>query len=147
MKTAELTPDRDQTAVQDILERIKDSWNRGDAVAFGALFTADADYTVWNGLYDKGRQAITNTHAHIFNTFYKDSKLEGELLWARPLSDEVMLAQLQGQITLANGQPAGHPTKPLAVLHRQNGQWLIAAWQNTPVMPHPLADESEQEPA
>ncbi|KAA3660144.1 MAG: cupin domain-containing protein, partial [Chloroflexi bacterium] len=48
--------------------------------------------------------------------------------------------QLEGQITLANGHPAGYPTKPLAVLHCQNGKWLITAWQNTPVMTHTFAD-------
>jgi len=149
MIATELIHEREQTMIYDILGRLKEAWNRGDATAFGALFAEDADYTVWNGIYDKGREAIIKSHAHIFGAFYRNSTLDGDVVWARFLNDDVALVQMTGQITLANGQPAGYPTRPLAVLHRQNGSWLITAWQNTPVMPHPLADapETGQEPA
>jgi uncharacterized protein (TIGR02246 family) len=142
MLTAELTHDRNAIAIQDVLTELLASWNRGDAEAYGALFSEDADYVIWNGMYDKGRDAIVRSHTMIFSTFYRDSRLEGEITQVRYLSDEIALVHLTGQITLANGEPAGFPTCPLAVMQRHGDAWLIVAWQNTPVMPHPHADDA-----
>jgi uncharacterized protein (TIGR02246 family) len=45
------------TCVLDTLARIAAAWNAGDAGAYGAEFTADATYVVFNGELLRGRQA------------------------------------------------------------------------------------------
>jgi hypothetical protein len=50
----------------------------------------------------------------------------------------VALAQFQGRITMPDGQSSTSGVRPLMVLQRQeSGEWLVAAFQNTPIMERP----------
>jgi len=44
--------------VRRLLDRLFDAWNRGDAPAFAALFSPEADYVTGEGEWVHGRAAI-----------------------------------------------------------------------------------------
>ncbi|NUP83394.1 MAG: SgcJ/EcaC family oxidoreductase, partial [Nonomuraea sp.] len=47
-----------ETAVRDLFAAMEDAWNRGDADAFAACFTADATYTTFMGTVYRGRADV-----------------------------------------------------------------------------------------
>ncbi len=47
-----------EASVESVVGRLLEAWNRGDAQAFGELFTSDADYVTAAGDWRKGREAI-----------------------------------------------------------------------------------------
>ena len=126
----------DETAIRNIAKGIEAAWNAGDGYAFAESFIDDADYTVWNGHFIKGKQAVAEGHHHLFNNRYKDTQQQIEVVWIRFLRDDVAVAQLTGGIV--NSEELGVPkVKPLLVLVRENGRWQIAVLQNTPILPFP----------
>ena len=124
--------DEDKRTVRQIVQHLQESWNTGDGEAFAAPFAADADYTVWNGHYLKGRKAIAESHQHIFDTIYRDTVQKLEIAWMRFLRSDVAVAQVHGGLVNDKEWPT---VKPLLVLSKKNGRWQIAVLQNTPIMP------------
>src|ERR1044071_6099855 len=61
---------KDEAAIRAIIVGLADAWTRGDGEAWGRAFAPDADFTVWNGLYVQGRDAIARGHTQIFSTIY-----------------------------------------------------------------------------
>ncbi|MEV4159174.1 SgcJ/EcaC family oxidoreductase [Nonomuraea dietziae] len=85
-----------------LLRRLTETWNAGDATAYAALFTDDADYITYFGLHLKGRQAIEDSHRELFKLPIKLDTPSAEPL-IRRLSPEVQLAIVQGG---SNGRPS-----------------------------------------
>lgn len=142
VNTQELTlPAADEAAIRQIAQTLQDGWNAGDGTLFASHFALDANYTIWNGGFVQGKEAIAAGHQRIFDTFYKGTQQKIEVAWIRPLRPDVVVAQLHGGIVNRgmNGQDADDwpKVKPLLVLTKENGRWQIAVLQNTPIMPHP----------
>jgi uncharacterized protein (TIGR02246 family) len=78
LKPASTTQTTDETAIRALFQRLLDAWGRGDGTAYGNLFTEDADYIAFDGTNTQGRQAITQSHQHLF-----DTHLKGRVLPAR----------------------------------------------------------------
>src|SRR5882757_1781358 len=57
------------------LAEMVDAWNAGDATAYAAAFTEDADYITFFGMNLPGRAAIESTHRMLFEGMLKGSKL------------------------------------------------------------------------
>jgi hypothetical protein len=51
------------------------AWDRGDAEAYGALFTEDASYLSFVGTVYRGRRDIPENHRALFAKFLKGTKL------------------------------------------------------------------------
>ena len=125
---------KDEAMIRAIIAGLADAWMRGDGPAFGKAFAEDADFTVWNGLYLKGRDAIARTHAQIFSTIYKDTKLRATVRSIRFLRDDVAVVHAEGSIVKQQEEfPATPETVPVFILTKEKGQWLIAAFHNTKI--------------
>jgi uncharacterized protein (TIGR02246 family) len=137
----ETTYTEDEAAIRAAVRQLMDGWNAGDGQAFAAPFADDADYTVWDGMYIKGRQTIAAGHQHIFDTVYKGTTNQIEVEEVRFLREDVALARARACLYTPEGEVAGtafgNGVKPLFVLTKTNGHWQIDAFQNTPVVPTP----------
>lgn len=128
----------DEQAVRKLIKQLTDAWNVGDGDAFVASFTEDADYTVWNGVYLKGREAIARGHQQIFDTTYKGTTNHMTVTSVRFLRPDVALVFARGFLKAADGEQVGtsfgHGVKPLFIMTKHEGRWRIDAFQNTPVI-------------
>jgi len=83
IKTIESTPApvqlTDEMAVRQLFQALNAAWAAGDAVAYAALFTEDADYLAFDGVNQKGRAAIIAGHKPLFEKFLKGSRLTGDI--------------------------------------------------------------------
>lgn len=129
----------EETKIRAQLEKMREGWNSGSGARYAEPFMADADYTVWNGMYANGRATIAAQHQHIFDTFYANTTLHYGETYIRFLRDDVALVRFEvSYLTRANGeriQEVG--TRPLMVFVKNDGQWQIAAFQNTAIVKQP----------
>jgi uncharacterized protein (TIGR02246 family) len=126
-----------ESAVRQLFQQLTDAWGAGDAKAYAALFTEDADYVAFDGVNQKGRAAIEAGHKPLFERFLKGSKLTGGLVDLQLLAPDVMLAHAIGSI-LDAGRTTPKPERlssQTLVAVKQNGEWRFRAFHNTRVRP------------
>lgn len=127
--------DTDEAAVRDLLQRLNAAW--GDADLYGTIFTEDADYVVFDGSHAKGRAEIVEMHRPLFEGFMKGSRLAGETTAVRFLASGVALAHSKGAVLRAGQKQASRRAVSVQtlVVVKQEGRWLVAAFQNTRYRP------------
>ena len=115
---------------------LEDAWRSGDGAAWSAQFTEDAFFTVWFGLRLTGREPIASGHQMIFDSFYAGTEIDLKIVDVRLLGDDVALARVDLWLFEKGAEkPDGPPAAaPLAVFHKTDEGWRIAAFQNTPVV-------------
>jgi uncharacterized protein (TIGR02246 family) len=124
--------------VRAVLDRLTEAWNAGDAAAYGRLFTEDADYVTFFGMNFPGREAIESSHRALFEGPLKGSTLTGRLgaeakvRFVRP-DVAVVLVGGGSSLTGADVPDEGRESTVTFVLVREDGDWLITAFQNTRV--------------
>jgi uncharacterized protein (TIGR02246 family) len=128
----------DRREIEQLAAGFNDSWNRHDMAQFARLFAPDADFVNVVGMWWKNREEIEKAHAYSHSTFFKNSRLSGEiagLKFLRPdLATVHVLWELVGQI-----EPDGSVGQPrkgilLLVCGKRDGVWLIQAAQNTDIV-------------
>lgn len=126
------TPTHDQTfePVRQLLRRQIETWNDGDAAAYAALFTEDADYITFFGLRMRGRAAIEEGHRELFRM---PIKLEpnSDAADLKPLGDGAVLI-ISGGGSTVDGQadPSRDSIVTLTAVETADG-WRFASFQNT----------------
>ncbi|WP_054814742.1 SgcJ/EcaC family oxidoreductase [Nocardia arizonensis] len=122
----------DAHAIRELFDRQARAWRDGDAAAFAALFTEDADYVTWFGTHSKGRRAIHESHIPVFEKYLKNTRLDGEITGLRFLAPDVALVHGKGAVLKGKRKRTFRNTKvQTTVVVRRDGQWRIAAFQNT----------------
>jgi uncharacterized protein (TIGR02246 family) len=117
---------------QELIGRLARAWNSGDGDAFGAPFATDAEFVAIRGDLHSGRAAIGAGHQEILDTIYAGSRLDYEVLQARPLDDRVILVHVRGTLDAPSGPLAGrHSSTATVVLVRRDRDYEIAAFHNT----------------
>ena len=105
---------------------------------FAQLFARDADFVNVVGMWWKNRQEIEQAHAHSHATFFKNSRLSGEIAGLKFLRPDVatvhVLWELVGQV-----EPDGSVGQPrkgrlLLVCVKNDSAWLIYSAQNTDIL-------------
>lgn len=124
----------DEQAIRDIVAALETAWNSGDSEAWSGHLAENVVHTVWNGRVVEGRDAITAAHSYLFDGVYKDTRQTFTVRWVRFLRPDVAAVQFDGTLTGKEDIPK---VRPLAILTRQNGRWLIDIFQNTPILPQP----------
>ena len=124
----------DEAAMRESVKQLETGWNTKSGALFAKPFAEDADYVVINGMYIKGRTTIETQHQRIFDTIFKDTKLNLTVKQIRFLRPDV-------DVVHVNGHREG-PTKDLTqdailtlVMTKDQQGWTIAAFQNTAVAP------------
>jgi len=124
-------------AIHDVLSRLTDAWNAGDAEAYARLFTEDADYVTFFGVNFPGRVTIESAHRALFEGPLRGSKLigGGDGAKVRFLRPDVAVAVVGGGSSLT-GEAATDPGRASTltfVLVKDDEDWRIASFQNTRV--------------
>ena len=123
---------KDEAAIRAIMVNLEEAWIKGDGKLWGEQFAEDVDFTVWNGLYLKGREAITKSHTYIFSTIYKGEKLRQQVLSIRFLRDDVAVVRAEAShVKKEEEYPSRPMVFPLYVMTKEKGRWQIVVFQNT----------------
>jgi uncharacterized protein (TIGR02246 family) len=107
---------KESAAIEALVAAETEAWNRGDAKAFAAPFTADGSFTNIIGMVYYGREAFEERHAQIFKTIYKGSVLKqsiGKLRFVRP---DVAIVDINVELSGVLSVPPGVPTDPDRVI-------------------------------
>jgi uncharacterized protein (TIGR02246 family) len=127
----------DEAAVRALNQEVMNGWNQGSGDAFAAAFTEDGDLVGFDGTHFKGRQEIAPFHQQLFDKWLKGSRLVGEVKDVRFLSPDVALMHAVGG-TVMRGKTDPVPERDsiqTLVAMRQDGEWRLAAFQNTRLHP------------
>ena len=129
----------DEQALYALFQQMIDGWNRGNGQAYAAPFTEDADYVIIDGSRSKGRATIAFGHQYIFDTFYKGTKMEGQVKDIRFLSSDIALLHAEGVLQLPEqaGGASEQPSMMTIVAIRQADRWGFTAFQNTRIEKRP----------
>ncbi|MFC5751508.1 SgcJ/EcaC family oxidoreductase [Actinomadura rugatobispora] len=116
--------------IAGLLSRLAEAWNAGDATAYAAVFTDDADYIAFDGTHTRGRAAIESSHRWLFDGPLKGSTMSapGDTA-AKPLADGPVLVIARGGTALAGGPPRDSIVSFTAVGTPEG--WRFASFQNT----------------
>ena len=124
----------DEEAVRDLLYReLMEGWNRGSGEDFAAVFTEDGDLVAFDGTHFEGRAQIAPFHQELFDKWMKGTRLVGRVKDVRFLSPNVALMHAVGS-TIKRAKSVPSPERDsiqTLVATRQNGEWRLAAFQNT----------------
>ncbi|MFN8489590.1 MAG: SgcJ/EcaC family oxidoreductase [Caldilineaceae bacterium] len=126
-----------EAAMHQLFQQLTAAWAAGDAKAYAALFTEDADYVAFDGVNQKGRAAIEAGHKPLFERFLKGSKLTGGLVDLQLVAPDVVLAHAVGSILDAGRTTpkANRLSSQTLVAVKENGEWRFRAFHNTRVRP------------
>jgi uncharacterized protein (TIGR02246 family) len=125
----------DEAAIRENVKQMQDGWNTKSGALFAKPFAADADYVVINGMQIKGREAIGKGHQQIFDTIFKDSTLSLSVEQIRVLRPDVAVAHVAGHNKVRQGEKTSESDAVITlVLTKDQGEWKIAAFQNTQVV-------------
>jgi len=133
MSAADGSQSEAELQIVRVFEQLTEAWRTGNGNAWADAFVEDADFTVWFGLFIKGKEQIAWGHQLIFDNFYADTVFEFEIRQVRFVRPDVAIIHLSGSV-VKNGEniPAEPDAVPMAVLERIDTDWKIVAFQNTP---------------
>ena len=127
----------DEVAVRALYHELMDGWNQGSGDAFASAFTEDGDLVAFDGTHFRGRKQIAPFHQQLFEKWLKGTRLVGEVRDVRFLGPDVALMHAVGS-TVIRGESEPSPERDsiqTLVATREDGQWRLAAFQNTRVRP------------
>jgi uncharacterized protein (TIGR02246 family) len=131
--TAAELSDADKAAIASLTQRVIAAWAYHDASAFADVFTEDGTM-VLAGVYRKGRPQIREYMDNAFKTSYKGTQVTGKPVDMRPLGGDAAILLSMGGVLAAGESEVSETSAVRAswVVVRQDGNWWLAAYQNTP---------------
>ena len=129
--------EKDEREIRELMERLSDSWARGDAQAYGAEFTEDCDYVAFDGTRFRGPSEPQTHLARLFDTVLMDSRLEGEVESVRFVSPDAAVVHWTGSVAYPWQERVSRRrlSRQTLVMVRRDGRWRATAFQNTRVRP------------
>jgi len=126
-----------EATIRTLLQRLNESW--GDADAYAALFTEDADYVAFDGSHARGRSEIAEVHRPLFEGILKGSRLVevGMPVEVRFLAPNVALVHSGGAVLRVRQKKPSRRAISVQTLVavKYEGRWLLTAFQNTRYRP------------
>ena len=125
----------DEAAIQSVLVESYTAWEAGDADGLVANYTADATAIMTASLRDS-RDAVRENMALAFEGPLKGSSTYNKQLSLRFVGRDAAIVVSESGI-LFPGQtevPDTGKVNATWVLEKRDGQWLIAAYHNSPVL-------------
>ena len=138
---------QDEQSIHDIVSRMEDAWNAGDAAGFAAPFTEDADFINVLGDHHQGRPNIEAGHAYIFRTIYRGSRNRYQVEGVRFPTPDTAIAFVSSMLEhnlatrpddrnrdgkVGEARQNGR-ARPTLFLKKHGSGWRIVALQNTMV--------------
>jgi uncharacterized protein (TIGR02246 family) len=125
----------DQAAIQAVLADSYKAWEAGDAGGMVASYTTDATAIMTGSLRD-GRDVIRESMALAFAGPLKGSSTWNKQLSLRFVGADAAIVVSESGILFASETEVPDTRKVNAtwVFERRDGQWLIAAYHNSPVL-------------
>ena len=126
---------QDRAAIQAVLVDSYRAWEAGDAHGMVANYTGDATAIMTGSLRD-GREVILRNMALAFEGPLKGSSTYNKQLSLRFLGRDAAIVVSESGILFAGQTEVTETGKVNAtwVFEKRDGQWLIAAYHNSPVM-------------
>jgi uncharacterized protein (TIGR02246 family) len=124
----------DRAAIAALPVNLTSAWRAQDAEAFAELFIDDGTM-ILPGLYRRGKHDIRAYMAQAFEGPYRGTRVTGEPLHLKMLSDDSAVLITQGGV-LAPDETEVHPTRAIRAswfVVRQGEQWKLAAYHNSQV--------------
>ncbi len=120
-------------SILSVLQAVYDAWAAGDADAFAELYTDDAT-VVQPGINKRNRCDIRTTMAAGFAGPLKGSRVLDEPQSVRFLGSDTAVVITEGGVLMAGQSelPAERRVRATWVLTKQNEQWYVGAYQNSP---------------
>lgn len=129
-----MTSNTEMAALAAVPERIVAAWAKNDAEAFSKVFAKDATM-ILPEVFVEGREKIRDFMAAGYAGQYRGTRVTGKPLAAKVIGTGAAVVVTQGGV-LAPGESEVAPERAIRAtwtLTKQNGEWLIAAYQNTPI--------------
>jgi uncharacterized protein (TIGR02246 family) len=140
-----MTSSSDQAAIGALTQRMVTGWAYGDADALAGLFVDDGTM-ILAGVYCNGRDEIRDYFATAFETRYKGTQVIGKPVGFRVLAPDVVILLSQGGV-LESGETEVSDKGAIRaswLCVKRDGQWQLAAYQNTPRHDLTAAGSSER---
>jgi uncharacterized protein (TIGR02246 family) len=131
--TTTAATDADRQAVLDVLARVYQAWEAGDAETFVAEYTDDAS-VVQPGVYKKNRDEIRTTMAAAFAGPLSGSRVAAHPVNVRFLADDMAVVVSEDGIIFPGQDAVAREglVRATWVLVRLDGGWRIASYHNSP---------------
>lgn len=126
-----MTTAQDRQAATDVIDSLIDAWRSHDADAYGASFTVDATYVTFVGTYYRGRRDIVESHRILFAKYLKGTQLADEILDIRFPAPNVAVVTGRGDTYKGKRPKKLSKVQTYTLVREADGQWRIAAFQNT----------------
>ena len=125
----------DEAAIQAVLVDSYQAWEAGDADGMVADYTADATAIMTGSLRDS-REVIRQSMALAFAGPLKGSSTYNKRLGLRFVGRDAAIVVSESGILFAGEAevPDARKVNATWVFEKRDGQWLIAAYHNSPVL-------------
>ena len=141
------SPQAETTAIRELEKQQEDAWNRHDARAYANLFTEEGDCVNVVGWWWKGRAEIEKKLTAAYAFVFRESVLTISDVDVRFPAPEIAIAHVRWSMVGAK-TPPNYPKVQQGIqtqlLQKQNGRWLIAAFQNTNAIPRHRSHKDHQ---
>ena len=136
-------PSADDADIRHIIADEVSAWNHGDAVAYSRHFAKDGTFTNIRGQFFTGYDAFLHQHEHVFQTFFKHSVLQQDIVSLKFVTPDVAVVDVLTAVTgvehpapgMSMDQKGRLRTRLLQVIVRQHGEWTIVAYHNVDLKP------------
>jgi uncharacterized protein (TIGR02246 family) len=127
----------DEREIRQLYDELLDAWTRGDANAYGEVFTADVDYVPFDGSRLTGRHAVTDSHDRLFRGVLTGSALVGDVETVRHLHRDIAVVHAFGSVLMPwrSKLPKRRLSRQTLVAVRTAGGWRFTAFHNARVRP------------
>jgi uncharacterized protein (TIGR02246 family) len=124
-----------EAAIVELTRHMSESWDRGDAGAYGDLFSDESDYVAFDGTTLSGRPANVAHHRFLFDTILKGTRLVFEgMPTIRFLSADVAIMHAMGSVLMpwqSHVTPKRRSIQTYVVQRSSQGHWRIEAFHNS----------------
>lgn len=128
-----MTDNSGAAAIAALTQRMVSGWAYGEADTIADLFVEDGTM-ILAGVFCNGRDEIRDYFAKAFEGTYKGTQVTGKPISIRALGPDTAILLSQGGV-LESGETEVSDSGAIHaswLVIRQDGQWRLAAYQNTP---------------
>lgn len=128
-----MTSSSDQAAIAALTQRMVTGWAYGEAETIADLFVEDGTM-ILAGVFCAGKDEIRDYFATAFQGVYRDTQVTGKPISIRALGpDTAILLSLGGVLGAGETEVTQeNAIRASWLVVRRDGQWRLAAYQNTP---------------